>query len=204
MTRDTFIRLLNEQPKQNDNIPFTKVNIHISLRGDIVKYCFGLNKEVQSITKSQVDFSPASFQIPHLTIEMGYVKTERDFKNLMNDISDFAKELSAFEVVPQKPYLSKPKRNYVFVDTDKDELILTIKEKAKEKFKEWIVPLEWDVSKATPHITVGYITDNYDQVEELIEDYTTGPNWIANTIEISYTGSRGSCIGTIRSFEFGN
>lgn len=203
MTRDVFIRLLNNQKSQN-NMPFTKINIHIALRGKIVEYCLSLNKEIQVITNSYVDFSPASFQIPHLTIEMGYIKNKTTFKNLMNELHDFAKELTSFEVIPKKAYIQEPERNYIFIDTDKNELILEIKRKAKERFKNWIVPLDWDVSAGIPHITVGFITDNYFEIDKLIEKYPIGPIGIADNLEISYTGSKGTCIGTIRSFEFGN
>lgn len=203
MTRDTYIKLLNEQSKQDSNLPFTKVNIHIALHGDIARYCIDLNKRVQLITPSQVDFGPNSFQIPHLTIEMGYIKGDEEFKNLMNEFYSFSCELSSFEVAPQKPYIFYPKRNYVFVDIGKNELILDIKRKAKERFKNWIIPLDWDVSKGTSHITIGYITDKFNEVEQMIEEYSIVPKWIANIMEISYTGTKGSCIGTIRSFEFG-
>jgi 2'-5' RNA ligase len=204
MTRDYFIKLLNEQPKQNDNIPFTKVNIHIALRGDIVKYCIKLNNQIQAITPSQVDFSPSSFQIPHLTLEMGLVKNDNDFCELMNSVADFASELKPFTVIPLSLYLAKPSRNYAFVETDKVVEILHLKSLAKDKFKKWIIPLEWDVSKAIPHITVGYISNHFDELEDLLNDFKTGPQWTADAIEVSYTGSRGSCIGTIRTFEFGH
>lgn len=203
MTRDTYIKLLNEQSKQDSNLPFTKVNIHIALHGDIARYCVDLNKKVQFFTPSQVDFRPTSFQIPHLTIEMGYIKSDEEFKDLMNELHSFSNELSSFEVAPKKPYILYPKRNYIFVDIGKNELILDIKRKAKEKFKNWIIPLDWDVSKGKSHITIGYITDNFDEVEQMIAEYSNVPKWTANIMEISYTGIRGSCIGTIRSFEFG-
>lgn len=158
---------------------------------------------IQEITESQIDFEPASFQIPHLTVEMGYVKTDEEFKILMNELYTFAKGLSAFEVNTQKPFLKPVEKDYIFVGIAENEIIFEIKRKIKERLKKWIVPLEWDVSKGDPHITVGYIGNHYKEVEQMIEKYPVGPTWIANTIEISYTGPKGSCLGTIRSFEFG-
>lgn len=204
MMRDLFIQLLNEQPRQNGNTSFTKVNIHIALFGEISRYCINLNKDIQKITKSLIDFRPASVQIPHLTIEMAYVKTEDSFKNLMKDLYDFATDLSPFEVQAQRPYFPRPQKDYLFVSTNRDELIIEIKRKAKRKFKDWVEPLGWDVSKEAPHITVGYITDKQKEVEHLIEQYPIGPRWVADTLEISYVGVKGSCLGTIRSFAFGS
>ena len=200
--RDKFIKELMNQPSQNFGNNGTKINIHFPLRGDISHYCIDINREIQKITKSGIDFAPSSFHVPHLTLYMGFIKNEDHYKRVLDSVHGFVLNMAPFEIIPTKAYVKEPKRNYIFIDTEQSQKIIEIKQRLKERVLQWIEPLSWDVVNETPHITVGYIKDNFETVEEMLEEYQIGPAWWADCIEVSYGGAWGSCLGSIRTFEF--
>jgi 2'-5' RNA ligase len=201
--RNTYIKLLEDQPKQNFGNKNTKINIHIPIRGDMLNYCIEANEEILKITNSGVDFRPDSFQIPHITLYMGFVRTHEDFKNIMEEIYSFSKELESFEIFPTKAYLKEPKKNYIFIDTEQSQRIIELKKEIKNTLNKYIEPLTWDVVNETPHITIGYIKNDFYLVDDRISNLEIGPSFWADAIEVSFGGPWGSCIGTIRTFEFG-
>ena len=201
--RKLFIDLLNEQPNQNFGNPNTKINIHLPIRGEMLEYCIELNKKVQELTNSGVDFSPKSFQIPHITLYMGFVRNEKDYSNMLDSVYEFSKQLEPFEIFPTFPYAKEPKNNYLFIDTEQTQKIIEIKKQLKEKVDKFIEPLNWDVVNETPHITVGYIKNNVQDINALFNETQLGPSFYADAVELSFGGPWGSCIGTIRTFEFG-
>lgn len=201
--RNLFIKLLQDQPNQNFGNQNTKINIHIPIRGSMLDYCIEINQEIQEITSSGVDFNPKSFQIPHITLYMGFVRNEKDFYSIMKTVYSITKELKSFKISPTCPYLKAPRNNYAFIDTDKSSQIIDLKRIFKSKLDNFLEPLNWDVVGEIPHITIGYIKSKANEVNKLLSDYKLGPNFYADAVEISFGGPWGSCIGTIRTFEFG-
>jgi 2'-5' RNA ligase len=201
MTRSEFITELNSQPANNKGIKETKINIHFPIRGNLVDYCYELNSTIRSVTKSKIDFSPNSFQIPHLTIEMGFIRNSLEFAELMESLYNFSKKIKKFTVTVSNPSLSSPNPNYVFLGILEKGIITKIRVQAKEVFKKWIIPLNWDISKSKPHITVGNIKNSFNEVKSVLKNTNKQVEWKIESIEISYVGAWGSCIGTIREFE---
>lgn len=195
-----FIDILKDQQKQN--FGNTKVNIHIPIRGNMLGYCMALNSKINKIASNGINFSPSSFQVPHITLYMGFIKDNADFISMMSSVYEISKELTAFEIYPTNPYLKKPKRHYAFIDTEQSELIIELKRLVKKKVEKYIEPLPWDVVSETPHITIGYIKEDFELVEDIFNYYERGPVFHANAIEVSFCGPWGSCVGTIRTFEF--
>jgi len=196
--RNIYIRLLEDQPEN------TKINIHIPIRGDMLDYCIEANREVLKVSNFDgIDFKPDSFQIPHITLYMGFVRNEADFKEIMNNVYLFSKEIEPFEILPSKAFLKGPKRNYIFIGTKQSQKIIDLKKEIKNILNKYIEPLSFDVVNEIPHITIGYIKKDFYLVEETLEKLEVGPSFWANAIEVSFCGSFGSCIGTIRTFEFG-
>lgn len=200
--RDHFINLLNQQPLRNLGNPASKLNIHIPLEGKIVDYCVGLNKEIQKITPSLIDFGPSSFQSPHLTIDMGFVNSENDFKQLMDAIQSFAKELDPFSISSGKPYLGDFKAGYVLMDIEPQEFLHEIKLKAKQRFSPFLQSLDWDICKAASHITLAFVEDHFKEIRMLLDKYPSEQKCIANALEVSFVGPKGSCLGNLKKIEF--
>ncbi|KAF0199762.1 MAG: Uncharacterized protein FD166_190 [Bacteroidetes bacterium] len=197
--KDNFIKALIDQKESRTG---TKINIHFPLRGDISNYCIELNREIQRLTKSSIDFSPKSFQIPHLTLYSGFVTNENNFNSILNEIYELAQEMNPIEITPTRPILVKPKKNYIFIHTDQSNQINELKRDLKDRISKWIQPLGWDIISEAPHISIAYINNNYEEIEEFLEEYHIGSNWYGDSIEVSYSGPWGSCLGSIRAFEF--
>lgn len=199
--RERFIELLSKQPEYNRGIEGTKINIHIPIRGEANRYCMEINKAVRQLTKSDIDFSPNSFHIPHITLYMGYVNSESDFDLAMEKIHQLTMSIPSTIIKLTKPYLKEPKKNYLFIDTNKTTELIKLKEEVKSVCNNIIEPLDWDVVGETPHITLAYIQNGFNQVNNLLSSFNRELTLDFNSIEISYCGPRGSCIGTIRAFE---
>jgi len=179
----------------------TKVNIHIPIRGHLSKYCFSVNDKVKSVTDTEIDFGFKSFQIPHITIYMGYLKSDAIFEELLERLYLYSSKISAFEITFTEPYLKEPKENYLFLDTYQSEKIIKLKQEVKDLIGDLIEPLEWDVVAEPPHITLAYIKRNQAAIKQLLRYFTPPPKLFANAIELSFCGPRGSCLGTIKSIE---
>jgi 2'-5' RNA ligase len=199
--RQAYIKLLSEQPKQNFGNTNTKINIHFPVRGDLLNYCLKLNEQLRKVTWSGIDFSPASFQIPHLTLYMGFVRTESDYNNVLNTTYNFAKQIKRININVTKPYLKLPQKRYVFIDTKQSSEIISLKQEFKHRLDQWMEPLSWDVVAEIPHLTMGYVKGCHAEIEELLKTFEEGPDFITEAFEISFGGPWGSSIGTIRTFE---
>lgn len=201
--KNSFIQLLNEQVSQNDNPLNTNLNIHFCLRGEIVKYCLDLNSEIQKITESQIDFRPQSFHVPHMTLVRGFVTSNSEFESFVYSLYNLAGELSPIEIICKNPYRSPKKTNYILIEIDNNQLVQSLIKNVKDKIKNCFNFFQHSSIKETAHITVAYVTDEFAKIEKLTKNYAPSPKWLANAIEISFAGLRGTCLGTIRSFEFG-
>lgn len=199
--RETFIEQLSKQPQYNRGIEGTKINIHIPIRGEANRFCIEANEAVRRVTKSDIDFSPNSFHIPHITLYMGYVNSESDFDLLMKKIHELSLTIPSTKMQLTKPYLKEPKKNYLFVDTNKSNELIKLKGEVKSLCGNLVEPLDWDVVGETPHITIAYIQSGFDQVNKLLPSFNREISLDFNAIEISYCGARGSCLGAIRAFE---
>ena len=130
--KEKFINLLiSTNQTQFPREEYTKINIHLPIRGDAQKYIIELNSKIRKLTFSEIDFSPNSFQIPHLTLYMGYVSNENNFKNAMEKIMMLSNTIKPFHVSQTIPYL-KPKHPHVLSriylwPPQKDYMVLSVK-----------------------------------------------------------------------------
>jgi len=200
--RDLFIKTLSSQPLYNQGRIETKINIHIPIRGDLSEYCIIVNDKIKSITNTEIDFGYTSFQIPHITLYMGYLRSEELYGELFKRLHEYSKRLHPFDITFSKPYLKKPKGNYLFLDTDQGEMIIKLKQEIKEILDDLIAPLDWDVVNEPPHLTLAYINAEQHKIEDLLKNIALPSKLNANAIEVSFCGPRGSCLGTIKSIDF--
>lgn len=180
----------------------TKINIHLPVGESGLSYCINLNSDLQKIAPSRIDFSPASFHIPHITLYMGYVESTGDYNNILNKLYELSKSISSFEITPGKPYLKGKEKNYVFLDFEESEKILLLKRLIYSEIKKWITPLTWDVVNENPHITIGYIEENFGEVESFLSNYAICKSIVAGSFQISLAGMLGTCLGSLRTFPF--
>lgn len=202
--RSKFFELINQQRLQQKNSGLLKINIHIAIRGAIKNHCLNLNRLIQAETKSLIDFSESSYHKPHLTLYMGYVKKESDLKNIFIQLDRFSKKIKPFILKSKRAYIVEPENNFIFIDSNNVEKIMSLKKEIHLLTKKYFLPLSWDVLAAKPHITVGYITKDINKVRPILFNNSQEIKWSAEAIEISICGLKGSCLGTLKSFELIN
>jgi len=178
-----------------------KVNVHFPCRGNFYFKSIELNKKILEITKSEVSFQASSFHIPHTTLYMGFVETFPNLMKTLEIVGEFAKAQKQLEIKLSKPYIKMPQNNWVFYDVMPVETIKLIKSDLREKIGKYMAPLSWDVVAETPHITIGYVKSNQDQVNKLLEQEQEGYIGTAEAVEVSFSGARGTCLGSIRTYE---
>ena len=200
--REEYIRILQSQCETSNHNEPTKMNIHIPLRGSAFDYCFQLNAKILQVASSTINFGPSSFHIPHITINMGYLNNSADFIVALDSLYALAKEQNIFKIQLSKIYLKEPSKNYVFIDIDQIDRVFELKHIVSHRLGGLIMPLDWDVVNERPHVTVAYIEDNFNAVEDLLLNYPLGPECTADALEISFAGPKGSCLGSLRSFYF--
>ena len=201
--KERFVRAIQEQPIEKPGQGFSKLNIHIPIREQAWNYCIAINSDIRAITNSYVDFSSISFQIPHITLYMGYVTSEANYSEIMMAVSQFTLTCKPFQISFSKPYLKHPKRTYAFLDVCESSRIINMKRQLHALLNAYIEPLNWDVVEEAPHITIAYIKTNFDEVEAKLKKMPPAPVMNAAAIEVSFCGPYGSCLGSIRCFECG-
>ncbi|RZK11272.1 MAG: 2'-5' RNA ligase family protein [Flavobacterium sp.] len=200
--RENFIKLLQDQPLFNGNNSATKLNIHIPIRGGLNNFCVDINQRISAVTNSGIDFSPKSFHVPHITLSMGFVRNEANFEEIMLRVFLFSQEIKPFEITTGNPYLKAPQLKYVFIDTDQAEMIIALKQKLESALGDLLEPLNWDVVNEPPHISLAYVKKDILLVKALLNNYQQSFTFSADAVELSYCGPLGTCVGTIRTFEF--
>ena len=178
-----------------------KINIHFPLRGQLHKLALDVNKRINDKTSTEIDFSAKSFQVPHVTIYMGFVHHIENLQMLMQQTREFFSKRNPLRVRVTAPYLKQPRRNWVFIDLVESQDFIELKSEFKQAADPYMEPLSWDVVSEPPHITVGYIKSEFDIVARELEQFAITDSFLLDAVELSFGGSRGSCLGSIRTFE---
>jgi 2'-5' RNA ligase len=178
-----------------------KINVHFPLRGQLHRLALDVNKRINDKTSTEIDFSAKSFQVPHVTIYMGFVHHIEDLQMLMEKTREFFSKRNPLKVSVTAPYLKQPRRNWVFIDLVESDDFIQLKTEFKEAVDPYMEPLSWDVVSEPPHITVGYIKSGFDAVANELEQFVIKNSFLLDAVELSFGGSRGSCLGSIRTFE---
>jgi 2'-5' RNA ligase len=199
--RSKFLQLINQQQLFQKNNSLLKINIHIAIRGAIKNHCLNVNQLIQAETKSLIDFSENSYHKPHLTLNMGYVRKESDLKNIFIQLDKLSKNINPFLLKSKRVYIVEPENKFVFIDSNNIEKLMSLKKEVHLLTKKYLLPLSWDVLSAKPHITVAYITKDIKKIRRILISKSEEIKWPVEAIEISICGLKGSCLGTLKSFE---
>jgi 2'-5' RNA ligase len=181
-----------------------KINIHMVLRGEILDYALRCNELISSTTFNEVDFSFDSFHVPHVTFYMGFVQNKDSLTKLMQDIGNWASTTPPrLQLNFSQPYLKKPQNRWCFVDVLPVDKFIEIKKHVRMIADPYLHPLSWDVVSEPPHITVGYIKQDSQKIENKLSAFLSPQHIHANipAVGISFSGGRGCCLGTIRQYD---
>ena len=183
----------------------TRINIHIPIRGNTYEYCINLNKEIHKLISSEINFSSKSIQIPHITLYMGYFLDTIGLNKVFEKTEKIARAKSGFEINFSSPYIRGPRNEYIFLDVFPIDLISNLKQEFEKELSEAIIPLDWDIVKAIPHLTIGCSRSIKEhELKSLFNEYIDPPSMKVQAIGVSLCGDRGSCLGTLKTIEFHN
>jgi len=133
---------------------------------------------------------------------MGYVCSTVKYEQIVGAVNELAKDTQSFELRLLRPFIKEPDRNYIFVEVLENEALKRLRFIVNSKIHELLEPLPWDVFQEAPHVTVGFVRKNVNTIEDMISAFPSGPIMTAESIDISVCGIHGTCIGTMKSFEF--
>lgn len=178
-----------------------KINIHFVLRGRLHKLALAANDAIREVTESEIRFSDESFQVPHITIFMGFVTSLDNLEKLMRETHTFSKNLSSVPITLSSAYVESSQKKWAFIDVLEVEQMISLKKEFETVCKPFVESLSWDVVSQRPHITIGYINKNFERVQEYLKSIRTDGHYSLEAIEISFAGKRGTCVGGIRTYE---
>jgi hypothetical protein len=178
-----------------------KVNVHFPLRGNLNRYAMRVNEAVTSAAPNEICFGPSSFQLPHITLMAGHVESEAKFVSLLNATAGAAAGLAPIEVTVGPPYGKPPRGEWVFMDVRPVVVLGEAKHTLGSALRPYLTPLSWDMKSEPPHVTVAFVHEGLIAPVEVLASFGDAVTGILDAIEVSFVGARGSCLGTIRTYE---
>lgn len=177
-----------------------KINIHLTLQEDAIEYSRSVNMAIRNITCSEIVFDESSPMIPHITLVMGMVRDNISLEEIATITRRMAAETKPIRSIIRPPYLETKRNRYVFSDVFDGEILA----KLKRDFYTTMVP-EFLTTQSDytdqPHITLAHVTEKQEKVVALLQTFSQSIVSTSPEIEISDTGSKGTCINSLYKFK---
>lgn len=172
-----------------------RCNINVPVEGKVLEYVKLVNYEIYSRYGSEIYFDKNHNCYPHITILMGYVKSEEKLKKIINKLSQFTQCTSSFFYSVLEPCIIEGS-SYIFLELIDSKRVFDIKIKVQEITSGLIEINEFGDSNTIPHVTVAYTnTDLRLNIAHLQKKSVSS----ATKINISKVGIRGTCTDIISS-----
>lgn len=195
---DPSINHLLLNPTSRIDFP-VKLNVHYCLPQAVFDAVIRLNQRIMEVAPSDISFAPKSFMLPHLTIYMGFCEDNHAIESTLEYFCRFVADLHPQKVSIGQPYLKHDRRNWVFTDIEPISRLIETKRLFSTGTEDFMTSLNWDVVNEPPHVTLAYIRENHDLVEDLLKNWDGPDTAIFDTVGISFAGARGSCLGHIKT-----
>lgn len=178
-----------------------KLNIHIPLAvgNDLAPY-FKINREIRQITTSIIEYSENSEMQLHVTLLMGFLDDNSDINKLFEKLKCIAEKTYSFILKSGDVYLETLKNSYVFWDIQKNEQLINLRTDIYHSMKQ-TVELPEGNNKYSPHITLGHVINNHEEVRRYLNQISPSISIQAHAIEISDVGVKGTCNGYLEKFK---
>src|SRR5689334_13556253 len=173
-----------------------RANISFTLSHDVREEVLKLNSIIVRDGFSEIDFSGPSAPIPHITLLMGEVDSADDLKALIEALQYFGQHHEPISYEIGRPYLRRPSRNFIFVDTLPQSEFRLFRLELHQILSKFIDCDLHGGPKNISHITLGYAHGVYPGIDNLIQ-VARPAKGIADTFQIAKTGQRGTCLGAI-------
>lgn len=182
----------------------TKINIHLKVEEPLFSECLKANSHIDAISDNDITFDDCSICIPHISLAMGYIYSIDDLRNVFIKLSKHVEHLSSFEYKPESIILKSvsvraPK--YVFINSMQDPYISELRDELYSVLEGIIQPLEWDYRSEAPHITLARCKDPDSKLNQYLKELSPNlPSFRVKNIGVSFAGTRGVCLGNLKTF----
>lgn len=174
-----------------------KLNLHYSLNAEGQQYCLEVNSGIRQITTSAVVFgADPGAAIPHVTVFMGRLRDD-------NNISIFTTALKAASVCARRctfkigrPYISITNGRYILSDVEADSSLVELRSSLQKALSPYM-EISGGSDPNEAHVTLGYITKEYDAVSNYLDTLPTGPWVVSDSLELSDAGPKGTSINSL-------
>lgn len=140
----------------------------------------------------EINFSRAAAPIPHITLLMGDVDNANDLAALIETLQDFARNHTGICYEIGRPYLRRPSRNFIFVDTIPQKAFRLLRLELHQSLSRFIDCELHGGPKNISHITLGYAHGVYPGIHKLVRA-ANSVKGTADTFQVAETGKRGTC-----------
>ena len=169
-----------------------QINIHFCLEKELYAEIKTLN-QMLVVNGSDIDFTKK--HIPHLTVLLGNVPSLQNYTEILKGISKIASQIKKQKIVIYNPYRVTPKKNFVFIDVAPKNKIKMIKYAFFDEIKKYMHFSYYGRPKVSPHITLGYIENLSDEIENTITNIRIKhTSSVISKIGISPASDKGTCL----------
>jgi hypothetical protein len=176
------------------------LNVHGKMDKEGEEYCIRVNREIRSITESIIRFGPESTDtLPHITLAMGPLREKADLEDVAEAVGASINGLLRPILHIGQPYVSRTNGRYILSDIVED---LSFK-RLRTAVRQGLDPLFQSLGKendSVSHVTLGYVEHDQDLVSDRLQSMSARISTVIESVEISNTGPKGTCVDSIYVF----
>lgn len=178
-----------------------RININSSLSPTVDHLVRTLNQCFLRAGCDDIDFSPSSSHIPHLTLLMGTVHDSRSLAEIGAHCEAFALHTRKIEFSLSKPFWKKPSLKFMFLDAEPYEPLKELRTQLLDELS-GLIECEFHGGPENPsHITVGYGSERQVKLSQVRRLYSETVTELVD-LRIALAGERGTCHSILESFPF--
>ena len=178
----------------------TKVNIHLTLDGRAIDYCYKVNSAIRGITESIITFGPTNEMIPHISLIMGILIDDASLPMVAKLTREAVSNESIVVFNVEPPYLEDVRNRYVFSDVRTGNAFENLKRKLQSVLDGKYLNVQTDYTDR-PHLTLGHIENKKDEVRDYLRGVPANFSVCCPAVEISNVGPKGTCISSLYKFD---
>lgn len=178
-----------------------EINIHLVLSEEAYNYCRKVNAEIRKITKSEIVFNNKSPMIPHISLIRGHIQDDNAISEIADLTQSIVSEFDSPKLLIHSPYLATNGNHYILSDVSAGNIFSELRQKLFSQLTSQLIQPQ-NSKTETPHITLGYIDDKQEEVQDYLETVEAEFDFSSPAVEISEEGNRGTCINSLYNFDF--
>lgn len=176
-----------------------KIGISIPVEEPALNVCLALNRQISSLTKSDVMFGKSGNSAPHVTIALGLLRENVNVGKIEQEVRVLARQISGPMCVSLgSPYRESTTGHYIVSDVVLSEDVQNWRLLVQGELSQFFV--EEGRTSAVPHLTLGHVSARYADVDDFLAERKGIPGYTTRNIDIAISGPRGikaETLGTV-------